>query len=318
MKLKPITRESLTPGRADAVRAGVERYLEAVRPAARSGPDHYHRGSRLHGLFQADRLIAAFPPHSTRLFALHALACVRRDVAAWLVDAAQPKSLASAAAATRLDVIGQAFDRWVDHPAAVWARGVAPVPLIHRPAARAWKDVRRHLQDVSPLSRAEALFQAVRKLERFDGPLSPGEAAVVFAGISDHLTDRLRRGDMTPADGAGEAVVVASGHAALWTSLVGPPGLPDGARWEAVWATATARGVADSIHAARTYGDLPVLADALEEAGCDCPWVLGHCRDPHLVTDRGDWVVDLVRGRRVPLDPEKNRKNRGTYAAEGE
>ena len=44
-------------------------------------------------------------------------------------------------------------------------------------------------------------------------------------------------------------------------------------------------------------GRLPaILADALQEAGCDNPDVLAHCRGPgpHV---RGCWVVDLVLGK---------------------
>ena len=43
------------------------------------------------------------------------------------------------------------------------------------------------------------------------------------------------------------------------------------------------------------FGDLPYLADALEDAGCTCEMVLDHCRErrPH---DRGCWVVDAVLG----------------------
>jgi hypothetical protein len=45
------------------------------------------------------------------------------------------------------------------------------------------------------------------------------------------------------------------------------------------------------------YGDLPVLADALEEAGCTDADLLAHCRSGggHL---RGCWAVDLILGRR--------------------
>ncbi len=38
---------------------------------------------------------------------------------------------------------------------------------------------------------------------------------------------------------------------------------------------------------------MPILADALEEAGCDNAEVLTHCREPGVHV-RGCWVVDLV------------------------
>jgi hypothetical protein len=41
---------------------------------------------------------------------------------------------------------------------------------------------------------------------------------------------------------------------------------------------------------------LPILADALQDAGCDSAEVLAHCRGPgpHV---RGYWVVDLLLGK---------------------
>lgn len=42
---------------------------------------------------------------------------------------------------------------------------------------------------------------------------------------------------------------------------------------------------------------LLVLADALEEAGCDDPSLLAHLREPEGVHVRGCWVVDLLLGR---------------------
>ena len=61
------------------------------------------------------------------------------------------------------------------------------------------------------------------------------------------------------------------------------------------WRTSTAVALAEAIHADRAFDRLPLLADALEDAGCDHPDVLAHCRgpDPHA---RGCWVVDLVLG----------------------
>jgi hypothetical protein len=42
---------------------------------------------------------------------------------------------------------------------------------------------------------------------------------------------------------------------------------------------------------------MPILADALQDAGCDNMDVLTHCRDAAQVHVRGCWVVDLVLGK---------------------
>jgi hypothetical protein len=62
------------------------------------------------------------------------------------------------------------------------------------------------------------------------------------------------------------------------------------------WLTIIAVGLALYIYAERAFDRLPILADALEEAGCDNPDVLSHLRGdgPHV---RGCWVVDLLLGK---------------------
>jgi hypothetical protein len=62
------------------------------------------------------------------------------------------------------------------------------------------------------------------------------------------------------------------------------------------WKDGTLLHLARSIYEDRRFGDLPVLADALEEAGCTDPDILGHCRGPGPHT-RGCWPVDLVLGK---------------------
>jgi hypothetical protein len=54
--------------------------------------------------------------------------------------------------------------------------------------------------------------------------------------------------------------------------------------------------VARSIYDQRTFSELPVLADALEDASCTDATLLGHLRGlaPHV---RGCWALDLVLGR---------------------
>ena len=56
------------------------------------------------------------------------------------------------------------------------------------------------------------------------------------------------------------------------------------------------RKMAQSIYDARAFDRLPLLADALEDAGCTDADILSHCRTPgeHV---RGCWVVDLLLGK---------------------
>ncbi len=62
------------------------------------------------------------------------------------------------------------------------------------------------------------------------------------------------------------------------------------------WLTATAVSIARGIYDDRAFDRLPILADALQDAGCENADILGHCRGdgPHV---RGCWVVDQVLGK---------------------
>ncbi|HET6574996.1 MAG TPA: hypothetical protein VFG68_15425 [Fimbriiglobus sp.] len=61
------------------------------------------------------------------------------------------------------------------------------------------------------------------------------------------------------------------------------------------WRTDTVTALAEAIVGDGAFDRLPILADALEEAGCDNQRLLDHCRaaGPHV---RGCWAVDVVRG----------------------
>jgi hypothetical protein len=62
------------------------------------------------------------------------------------------------------------------------------------------------------------------------------------------------------------------------------------------WNDAAVVKIAQSIYDARRFADLPILADALEDAGCADAAILEHCRSggEHV---RGCWVVDLLLGK---------------------
>jgi hypothetical protein len=76
--------------------------------------------------------------------------------------------------------------------------------------------------------------------------------------------------------------------------IVGDPFRP--AALNPTWLTADVRGLAAAAYEDRAFDRLPILADALADAGCDDEALLGHCRlsGPHV---RGCWAVDLVLGR---------------------
>jgi hypothetical protein len=62
------------------------------------------------------------------------------------------------------------------------------------------------------------------------------------------------------------------------------------------WRAGLIPSMAATIYDERRFRDLPILADALEEAGCTHAAILGHCRgrDGHV---RGCWVVDALLGK---------------------
>jgi hypothetical protein len=62
------------------------------------------------------------------------------------------------------------------------------------------------------------------------------------------------------------------------------------------WRTSTAVTLAQQMYDSRDFSAMSILADALQDAGCDSADILDHCRGPgpHV---RGCWVVDLVLGK---------------------
>jgi hypothetical protein len=83
-------------------------------------------------------------------------------------------------------------------------------------------------------------------------------------------------------------------QAALVRDVFGNPPRPVTA--DPSWLTSTVMQLAQGIYADRAFDRLPILADALQDAGCENGDVLAHCRSegPHV---RGCWVVDLVLGK---------------------
>lgn len=61
------------------------------------------------------------------------------------------------------------------------------------------------------------------------------------------------------------------------------------------WHTADAVALARTCYETKDWSIMPILADALQDAGCENDDVLDHCRGPGPYV-RGDWVLDSLIG----------------------
>jgi hypothetical protein len=77
--------------------------------------------------------------------------------------------------------------------------------------------------------------------------------------------------------------------AALLRDVIGSPFHP--VVVDPSWLTPAVVQLAQGIYDGRAFDRLPILADALEDAGCTNAEVLGHCRQPGTHV-RGCWLVD--------------------------
>jgi hypothetical protein len=101
------------------------------------------------------------------------------------------------------------------------------------------------------------------------------------------VVNRVRRG---AADPMAETTALAD----LLRCVFGNPFRP--LAFDPAWRTPTAVALAEATYAARDFAGLPVLADALEDAGCDAAELLAHLRGPGPHA-RGCWALDAVLGK---------------------
>ena len=78
----------------------------------------------------------------------------------------------------------------------------------------------------------------------------------------------------------------------VFEELVGPSSLPTFSS-----SRRTDTVLTRQMYESRDFSAMPILADALQDAGCDNDDILSHCRDPKQVHVRGCWVVDLLLGK---------------------
>ncbi|SRR5579885_2197733 len=125
------------------------------------------------------------------------------------------------------------------------------------------------------------------------------EIEEVVLSVSDVERAAIQAATETDSAATWAAAIGAAVRADLVREIFGNPFRPSPPVPEAVlaWNGATVRRLAESIYADRTPERLPMLADALLDAGCDDEDLIAHCRSggPHALP--GCWAVDLILGK---------------------
>jgi hypothetical protein len=122
----------------------------------------------------------------------------------------------------------------------------------------------------------------------------PSHGRGVLSALRGRLSDRKRQlldSEVYSRFRSGAAEMTDAELADFLREQLGNPFRPY--RFEPEWRTETVLAMAGGIDADRAFDRMPILADALEEAGCDERGMLDHLRGsgPHA---RGCWVLDLI------------------------
>ncbi|MFO0822124.1 MAG: hypothetical protein U0792_03225 [Gemmataceae bacterium] len=67
--------------------------------------------------------------------------------------------------------------------------------------------------------------------------------------------------------------------------------------FDSEWRSDTALSLARHMYKNRDFAQMPILADALQDAGCNNADILDHLRNTSAQHVRGCWALDLVLGK---------------------
>jgi hypothetical protein len=244
---------------------------------------------------------------STRKLCLFAVACCER-LDEWLTDARSR----SAVAALRRFADGRADKQELGREArdagqaTESARGAACIAVVGSEALSRWRPIASSgptlfpgLELVVGLEQAQEVERAVWR----DGAVLAASAVecalhCAFAPRKDTLAPTC----FCAAATAAAAVVLGNNERLLQCQLLrdvfgSPFRQVTVSRSLLAWNDWAPLNIAEAIYNDRDFTSLPVLADALQEAGCSDEALLLHCRAGGAHT-RGCWAVDAVLGLR--------------------
>ena len=194
--------------------------------------------------------------------------------------------VAGAASERKLRLFAAACARAVwDHVPEGWMREAVGCAERYADGRAAMEEVGRYRDFLQAMTRRDATPE---QLELVFGAKKAVYAAVFASVFGTGVAHTLTRAAVWRAFPERHALLPA-----LIRDLFGNPHRP--AAVDPRWLTSAVVDLARTIYDSRDFAAMPILADALEEAGCDNTALLSHCRSggPHV---RGCWAVDLVLG----------------------
>ena len=153
--------------------------------------------------------------------------------------------------------------------------------------------LKQFVEQIERYADGESGSSLVRAFKLFDTAKSPAVRDALLPG----MLAVLRSAQATNEDSRGTAVPYWSDETLqleLLREVFGNPFRP--VVTDPGWKTTTVIGLAEGIYSERAFDRMPILADALEDVGCDSVDVLEHCRSDGLHV-RGCWVIDALLGR---------------------
>jgi hypothetical protein len=159
-----------------------------------------------------------------------------------------------------------------------------------RAAFDAAGEAKDHQSDLRKSWAGYCAYRAVAGPASYDRPESWNEDAAawvaqVAAQPDAWITGRWDNGALSAQRGAITELI---------RDIFGNPFRP--VSLDSSWLTSAVVAIARGVYEERAFDRMPILADALQDAGCDNEEVLNHCRSDGVHV-RGCWVVDLLLGK---------------------
>jgi hypothetical protein len=191
-------------------------------------------------------------------------------------------------------VRGTASDRKLRLWACACVRRIAPL-IPHELGHKALAVVERYVREL--LSIADAFYPCGLYNATYDHPATRAAHSPLYretVGQAAAYALRCRKQGERDAERAAQATLCRDVFGNPFRLAVLDAGCH-------AWHGGTVARLAGAIYEERVFDRLPILADALEDAGCTDAEILSHCRSggEHV---RGCWVVDLLlRGCTAPM-----------------